>query len=229
MGGGARPAAAQAGGDLVAAVRPAPGPGGSGQRRLPRGVRRAPRADGRRAGRAPGVPRRQHGDGGGIADVPERAEPPEVVQDITSADGTAWARWICGWSAEENRHSDVFNRYMHLSGRFAMREVERAVQRLIVAGMAVHAPASPFHGFVYIAFQERASAVAHGNTARLVGARRAGDDALARICGTVGGDEKQHGAVYTRIMGKLFEVDPDAAMRTMAYMMCCRISGGARI
>uniref|UniRef100_A0A0A9CX61 Acyl-[acyl-carrier-protein] desaturase n=1 Tax=Arundo donax TaxID=35708 RepID=A0A0A9CX61_ARUDO len=147
----------------------------------------------------------------------------EVVRDVTGADGTAWARWIRGWSAEENRHGDVLNRYMHLSGRFAMREVERAVQRLIAAGMAVHAPASPFHGFVYVAFQERATAVAHGNTARLVGARGAGDDALARICGTVAADEKRHEAAYTRIMGKLFEADPDAAVRAMAYMMRRRI------
>ncbi|GJM91697.1 hypothetical protein PR202_ga08099 [Eleusine coracana subsp. coracana] len=93
----------------------------------------------------------------------------EVVRDATGADGSAWARWIRGWSAEENRHGDVLNRYMHLCGRFDMREVERTVQRLIRSGLAVPAPASPFHGFVYVAFQERATAIAHGNTARLVG------------------------------------------------------------
>ncbi|CAL4924373.1 unnamed protein product [Urochloa decumbens] len=147
----------------------------------------------------------------------------EVVRDATGADTTAWARWIRGWSAEENRHGDVLNRYMHLSGRFDMREVERTVQRLIRDGITVHAPASPFHGFVYVAFQERATAIAHGNTARLVGARGAGDAALARICGTVAADEKRHEAAYTRIMGRLFEADPDAAVRAMAYMMRRRI------
>lgn len=146
----------------------------------------------------------------------------EAVRDLTGTDGTAWARWIRGWSAEENRHGDVLNRYMYLSGRFDMREVERTIQRLIQSGMAVHAPASPYHGFIYTTFQERATAIAHGNTARQVGAH--GDTALARICGTVAADEKRHEAAYTRIMGKLFEADPDAAVRALAYMMRRRIS-----
>ncbi|KAK3153496.1 hypothetical protein QOZ80_2BG0174650 [Eleusine coracana subsp. coracana] len=145
----------------------------------------------------------------------------EAVRDVTGADGSAWARWIRGWSAEENRHGDVLNRYMHLCGRFDMREVERTVQRLIRSGFALPAPASPFHGFVYVAFQEHVTAIAHGNTARLVGA--VGDQALARICGTVAGDEKRREAAYTRVTGKLFQADPDAAVRAMAYMMRRRI------
>jgi acyl-[acyl-carrier-protein] desaturase len=63
----------------------------------------------------------------------------------------------------------------------------------------------------------------HGNTARLVGARGAGDAALARICGTVAADEKRHEAAYTHVVGKLFDADPDASVRAMAYMMRRRI------
>uniref|UniRef100_A0A0D9ZCX2 Acyl-[acyl-carrier-protein] desaturase n=1 Tax=Oryza glumipatula TaxID=40148 RepID=A0A0D9ZCX2_9ORYZ len=76
----------------------------------------------------------------------------ESARDVTGADGTAWARWICRWSAEENRHGDVLNRYMYLSGRLDMRQVERTVHRLISSGMAMHAPVSPYHGFSYVAF-----------------------------------------------------------------------------
>ncbi|KAF0899449.1 hypothetical protein E2562_019951 [Oryza meyeriana var. granulata] len=146
----------------------------------------------------------------------------ESARDVTGADGTAWARWIRGWSAEENRHGDVLNRYMYLSGRLDMRQVERTVHRLISSGMAMHAPASPYHGFIYVAFQERATSIAHGNTARHVGAH--GDDALARICGAIAADEKRHEAAYTRVVEKLLEADPDTTVRALAYMMRRRIT-----
>ncbi|KAG8086938.1 hypothetical protein GUJ93_ZPchr0010g7432 [Zizania palustris] len=146
----------------------------------------------------------------------------ESARDVTGLDGTAWARWIRGWSAEENRHGDVLSRYMYLSGRLDMRQVERTVHRLIQSGMAMHAPASPYHGFIYVAFQERATSIAHGNTARHVGAH--GDSALARICGAIAADEKRHEAAYTRIVENLFEADPDATVRALAYMMRRRIT-----
>uniref|UniRef100_A0ACD5WR08 Uncharacterized protein n=1 Tax=Avena sativa TaxID=4498 RepID=A0ACD5WR08_AVESA len=146
----------------------------------------------------------------------------EATRDATGADGTAWARWIRGWSAEENRHGDVLTRYMSLSGRLDMPQVERTVHRLIAAGMPMHAPASSYHGFVYVAFQERATAISHGNMARQVGAH--GDASLARICGAIAADEKRHEAAYTRVVAKLFEHDPDAAVRAMEYMMRRRIT-----
>ncbi|CAM0908488.1 unnamed protein product [Alopecurus aequalis] len=146
----------------------------------------------------------------------------EATRDATGAGGDAWARWIRGWSAEENRHGDVLSRYMSLSGRLDMRQVERTVHRLIASGMPMHAPASSYHGFVYVAFQERATAISHGNMARQVGTH--GDAWLAGICGAIAGDEKRHEAAYTRVMAKLFELDPDAAVRTMAYMMRRRIT-----
>ncbi|TVU02100.1 hypothetical protein EJB05_52466, partial [Eragrostis curvula] len=136
--------------------------------------------------------------------VPNRFE---GVRDLTGADASA--------------------RYLLLSGRVDMRAVDRTVHRLIAAGMDAFgvdgaAARSAYHGFVYIAFQERATAISHGNTARLVAA--GGDAALAPICGAVAADEKRHEAAYTRVVGKLFEVDPDAAVRAFAYMMRRRIT-----
>uniref|UniRef100_A0A8I6WWG5 Acyl-[acyl-carrier-protein] desaturase n=1 Tax=Hordeum vulgare subsp. vulgare TaxID=112509 RepID=A0A8I6WWG5_HORVV len=126
-----------------------------------------------------------------------------------------------GWSAEENRHGDVLNRYLFLSGRVDMPQVERTIHNLINSGMVLKAARSPYHGFIYVAFQERATSISHGNMARR--AKEHGDLALARICGAIAADEKRHELAYTRIVGKLFEVDPDGAVRALAYMMRRRI------
>uniref|UniRef100_R7WD60 Acyl-(Acyl-carrier-protein) desaturase, chloroplastic n=1 Tax=Aegilops tauschii TaxID=37682 RepID=R7WD60_AEGTA len=145
----------------------------------------------------------------------------EAVRDLTGSSCTAWARWIRGWSAEENRHGDVLNRYLFLSGRIDMRQVERTIHNLIHSGMVMNAARSPYHGFIYVAFQERATSISHGNTARR--ANEHGDVALARICGAIAADEKRHELAYTRIVGKLFEIDPDGSVRALAYMMRRRI------
>jgi acyl-[acyl-carrier-protein] desaturase len=35
-----------------------------------------------------------------------------------------WAQWVRQWTSEENRHGDLLNKYLYLSGRVNMREVE---------------------------------------------------------------------------------------------------------
>ncbi|XP_062200662.1 stearoyl-[acyl-carrier-protein] 9-desaturase, chloroplastic-like [Phragmites australis] len=134
---------------------------------------------------------------------------------------TAWARWSRGWTAEENRHGDLLNRYLYLSGRVDVRRVEQTIHHLINAGMRLASDKCPYRGFIYTAFQERATFISHGNTARR--AKELGDTNLARICGAIAADEKRHEAAYTRVVDKLFELTPDAAVRALEYMMRERI------
>ncbi|HMQ44010.1 MAG TPA: acyl-ACP desaturase, partial [Mariniflexile sp.] len=35
-----------------------------------------------------------------------------------------WAKWVRQWTGEENRHGDVLNKFLYLSGRVNMREIE---------------------------------------------------------------------------------------------------------
>uniref|UniRef100_A0A453G7L6 Uncharacterized protein n=1 Tax=Aegilops tauschii subsp. strangulata TaxID=200361 RepID=A0A453G7L6_AEGTS len=56
------------------------------------------------------------------------------VRDETGASACPWAVWTRAWTAEENRHGDVLNKYMYLSGRVDMRMVEKTVQYLIGSG-----------------------------------------------------------------------------------------------
>ena len=56
----------------------------------------------------------------------------------------AWVRWSRLWTAEENRHGDLLNRYLYLSGRVDMREVETTIQRLIHNGIDLQTSADPY-------------------------------------------------------------------------------------
>ena len=72
-------------------------------------------------------------------------------------------------------------------------------------------------GFVYTSFQERATFVSHGNTARL--AKEGGDPVLTHICGTIAADEKRHESAYVKIVEKLLEIDPTETMLAIGNMM----------
>jgi acyl-[acyl-carrier-protein] desaturase len=57
------------------------------------------------------------------------------VRDETGTSPTSWAVWSRAWTAEENRHGDLMNKYMYLTGRVDMRKIEKTIQYLIGAGM----------------------------------------------------------------------------------------------
>ncbi|KAJ7959237.1 Acyl-[acyl-carrier-protein] desaturase [Quillaja saponaria] len=149
------------------------------------------------------------------------------VNDQTGASPGPWAEWIRAWTAEEKRHGDLLRTYLYLSGRVDMEMIERTVQYLIGAGMDPGTGNNPYLGFVYTSFQERATFISHGNTARL--AREGGDPVLARICGTIASDEKRHENAYARIVEKLLEVDPTTSMLAIADMMHRKITMPAHL
>ncbi|MGA9118906.1 MAG: acyl-ACP desaturase [Bacteroidota bacterium] len=139
------------------------------------------------------------------------------VTDGTGASETPWARWSRGWTAEENRHGDLLNRYLYLSGRVDMRAVEVTIHHLINRGFDPQTENDPYLGFIYTSFQERATKISHTNVAKL--ALRAGDERLHRICGTIAGDEARHEKAYKLFMTKIFEEDPVGAVSSFATMM----------
>ncbi|KAG2651099.1 stearoyl-[acyl-carrier-protein] 9-desaturase 5, chloroplastic-like [Panicum virgatum] len=149
------------------------------------------------------------------------------VRDETGASPTSWAVWTRAWTAEENRHGDLMNKYLFLSGRVDMRQIEKTIQYLIGSGMDPKTETNPYMGFIYTSFQERATFISHGNTARH--ARRYGDAKLAQICGTIAADEKRHESAYERIVAKLFEVDPDYTARAFADMMRKKVAMPAHL
>ncbi|XP_074579449.1 stearoyl-[acyl-carrier-protein] 9-desaturase, chloroplastic-like [Curcuma longa] len=149
------------------------------------------------------------------------------VRDETGASTTSWASWTRAWTAEENRHGDLLNKYLYLSGRVDMKQIEKTIQYLIGSGMDPGTENNPYLGFIYTSFQERATFISHGNTARL--AKQHGDLKLAQICGIIASDEKRHEIAYTKIVDKLFEIDPEDTVLGFADMMRKKISMPAHL
>jgi len=135
-----------------------------------------------------------------------------IVKDSRGAIDTPWANWLRGWTAEENRHGDLLNAYLRLTGRVDMRSVEQTVHHLISDGFD-SGHQDNYGGLIYTSFQERATRVSHGNVGRL--AAQQGDDNLARICRKIAADETRHETFYTRVVGRIIEQDPEGGV--LAY------------
>jgi acyl-[acyl-carrier-protein] desaturase len=133
-----------------------------------------------------------------------------LAEDPTGTSDRPWAKWLRGWTSEENRHGDLLNAYLRLTGRVDMRAIEVTIHHLINSGFNARAHPDLYGGLVYTAFQERATKISHANVGRLAAA--GGDAALAKICQRIAGDEARHEAFYTAMMGKVFDQDPEGAL-----------------
>ncbi|MGR3812164.1 acyl-ACP desaturase [Jiulongibacter sp. NS-SX5] len=128
-----------------------------------------------------------------------------------------WAKWVRWWSAEENRHGDLLNKYLYLSGRVNMREMETSTQYLIADGFDIGTGTDPYKNFVYTSFQELATNISHRRTATL--SKQYGNNHLSKICGVIAADEMRHYKAYKTFVSKIFEIDPSEMMLAFEYMM----------
>ena len=139
------------------------------------------------------------------------------VEGITKDDRQGWSRWIRLWTAEENRHGDLLNKYVYLSGRVNMRQMEISTQYLLADGVDNGAARDPYRNFVYTSFQELATNVSHRRTATL--AKSYGNGQLSKICGLIAADELRHAKAYKSFISSIFEVDPSEMMIAFEDMM----------
>ena len=135
---------------------------------------------------------------------------------------TVWGAWNRGWCGEENRHGDVLNRYLYLTGRVNMREVEVTIQNLIHDGGDTQTANDPYRTFIYTSFQEIATRVSHLNVAAL--AERAGASRMARMCRRIAGDEHRHARAYSLFIEKFMELDRDEILIAFEDMMRKKIT-----
>lgn len=142
---------------------------------------------------------------------------------LTMVDGQSkdeeggWMKWVRFWTAEENRHGDLLNKYLYLSGRVDMRQMEISTQYLIADGFDIGTGHDPYRNFIYTSFQELATNVSHRRVASL--AKKDGDTLLSKMCGVIASDEARHAKAYKDFMNKIFEVDPNEAILAFEDMM----------
>jgi acyl-[acyl-carrier-protein] desaturase len=139
------------------------------------------------------------------------------VEGVDNVERNGWSKWVRQWSGEENRHGDVLNKYLYLSGRVNMREVEMTTQHLINDGFDIGTGRDPYKNFVYTSFQELATYVSHNRVSQM--AKKYGDNKLAKMCKMIAGDEMRHHHAYSEFVTQIFKVDPSEMMLAFQYMM----------
>ncbi|MES2747176.1 MAG: acyl-ACP desaturase [Bacteroidota bacterium] len=144
------------------------------------------------------------------------------VEGVDNEGRNGWSKWVRHWTAEENRHGDLLNKYLYLSGRVNMREVEMTTQHLIADGFDIGTGKDPYKNFVYTSFQELATYISHNRVSQL--AKNYGDKKLSKICKLIAGDEMRHHHAYSEFVSQIFKVDPSEMMLSFQYMMKQKIT-----
>lgn len=147
------------------------------------------------------------------------------LDGVSDEDGkhqpNGWAKWIRHWTGEENRHGDLLNKYLYLSGRINMREVEISTHHLINDGFDIGTSHDPYKNFVYTSFQELATYISHNNVSKI--ARQYGAKNISKMCKIIAGDEMRHHLAYSEFVRRIFEVDPSEMMLAVQYMFKLKI------
>ena len=139
------------------------------------------------------------------------------IDGIDQLNANGWSKWISAWTAEENRHGDLLNKYLYLTGRVNMREMEVSTHHLIKDGFDIQTSHDPYKNFVYTSFQELATNISHRRVGTLC--KKAGNNLLAKICGLIAADEARHANAYKHFVNRIFEIDPSEMMLAFEHMM----------
>lgn len=128
-----------------------------------------------------------------------------------------WSKWVRNWTAEENRHGDVLNKYLYLSGRVNMREIEITTQHLIADGFDIGTDRDPYKNFIYTSFQELATNISHKRVGQM--AKKKGNVLLGKMCTIIAGDEMRHHLAYREFVKTILDHDPNQMILAFADMM----------
>jgi acyl-[acyl-carrier-protein] desaturase len=139
------------------------------------------------------------------------------MQGVNQHGKDGWSRWIRHWTGEENRHGDLLSKYLYLSGRVNMREVEMTTQHMINDGFDIGTANDPYRNFVYTSFQELATNISHKRVGQL--AKKQGNKLLGKMCNVIAGDEMRHHLAYREFVKTILKYDPSEMILAFEDMM----------
>ena len=120
--------------------------------------------------------------------------------------------WTHQWTSEENRHSMTMRDWVHVSRCIDPVLLEDG-RRIQMAGAVVPWPNTFADLLCYVTLQERATQVAHRNTATHL----AKEDKMGRtVLGLISGDETKHYFFYRDLAAAAFKVVPSVMMAAFA-------------
>ena len=119
----------------------------------------------------------------------------------------AWGAWVRRWTAEESRHASGLRDYLLLTRAVDPVALERDRMATLQAGYAA-GDKGLLRALAYAALQERATGLAHRNTARA-----SGDPVAVRLLAHVAADEHRHMTFYRDLVVAALALAP-GAMRT---------------
>jgi len=116
--------------------------------------------------------------------------------------------WNHQWTMEEGRHAMVMRDWVHITRCIDPRLLEDG-RRVQMGTGSVPEPDSFADLIAYVAFQERATQIAHRNT----GSHLPKDDKMGRnVLALVAGDETKHYLFYRDLAQAAFAIDPSTMM-----------------
>ncbi|NNN04037.1 MAG: acyl-ACP desaturase [Acidimicrobiaceae bacterium] len=119
--------------------------------------------------------------------------------------------WSLQWTAEENRHAMVMRDWVHISRCIDPVLLEDG-RRIQMTSGEYPVPDSFSDLISYVAFQERATQVAHRNTA----SHLPKEDRVGRnVLGLVAGDETKHYMFYRDLVAAALLIDPSTIVQSL--------------
>lgn len=134
-------------------------------------------------------------------------------------------QWNGQWTMEEGQHSGAIRSWVHISRAIDPASLESA-RRIQMANGQVPQPETLPELLAYVPFQEKATQIAHRNTARHLSEK---DHTGRSILGLIAGDEARHYNFYRDLATAGFEINPSVMMRAVANQVINFAMPGAGI